>query len=113
MAPAQVVTLAPQWMQTPVLSVSTPAATQSVGPHWTSFPLKDHVFACSQAGHICRTQLVEHSIETLDSRPVCQALHQHPVAYLPLINNYAQEMQDNGIIEPRAGSEWVYNIVLV
>jgi len=48
-----------------------------------------------------------------DSRPVRQALRRHPVAYLPLIDDYVQEMQDSGIIEPRIGSEWVSNIVLV
>jgi len=37
----------------------------------------------------------------------------HPVAYLPLIDDYVQQMQDNGIVEPRIGSEWVSNIVLV
>jgi len=35
------------------------------------------------------------------------------VAYLPLIDEYVQEMQDNGINESRMGSEWVSNIVLV
>ena len=51
-------------------------------------------------GHI---DLVEHKI---DSRPVRQALRRHPVAYLPFIDEYVQEMQYNGIIEPRIGSEW-------
>jgi len=54
---------------------------------------------------IGRTHLVEHKIETDDSRPVRQALRRHPVAYLPLIDDYVQEMQDSGIIEPRIGSE--------
>ena len=40
-------------------------------------------------------------------------MRRHPVAYLPLIDEYVQEMQDNGIIEPRIGSDWVSNIVLV
>jgi len=62
---------------------------------------------------IGRTQFVEHSIETADSRPVQQALHRHPVAYLPLFDEYVQQMQDNGIVEPRIGSEWVSNIVVV
>jgi len=59
------------------------------------------------------THLVEHKIETNESRLVRQALRRHPVAYLPLIDEYMQEIQDNGIIEPRIGSEWVSNIVLV
>jgi len=44
------------------------------------------------------TQFVEHSIETADSKPVRQVLHRHPVAYLPLIDEYVQQMQDNGIV---------------
>jgi len=60
------------------------------------------------------TELSEdQKIETNESRPVRQALRRHPVAYLPLIDDYVQEMQDNGIIEPRIVSEWVSNIVLV
>ena len=62
---------------------------------------------------IGRTPFLEHSIETADSRPVRQALHRHPIAYLPLIDEYVQQMQDNGIVEPRIGSECVSNIVLV
>ena len=52
---------------------------------------------------IGRTHLVEHKIETDDSKPVRQALRRHPVAYLPLIDEYVQGMQDSGIIEPRIG----------
>jgi len=77
-------------------------------------------FICNNAGVFFKgefdigwTHLVEHSAETLDNRPMRQALRRHPVAYLPLIDDYVQEMQDNGIIEPRMGSEWVSNAVLV
>jgi len=56
---------------------------------------------------------LEHKIETNLNRPVRQALRRHPVAYLPQIDEYVQEMQDNGVVEPRIGSEWVSNIVLV
>jgi len=52
---------------------------------------------------IGRTELVEHSIET--------AAHMHLM--LPQINEYIQQMQDNGFIEPRLGSEGISNIVLV
>jgi len=62
---------------------------------------------------IGRTHLLEHKIETNLSTPVRQALRRHPVAYLPQNDEYLQEMQDNGIVEPRIGSEWVSNIVLV
>ena len=36
-----------------------------------------------------------------------QTLRWQPVAYLPLIDDYVQEMQDHGIVEPRVGSECV------
>jgi len=62
---------------------------------------------------IGKTRLLQHSIETADSRPVRQALWRHPIAYLPLTDDYVQQMQDNGIVEPRIGSEWLSNIVLV
>jgi len=61
-----------------------------------------------------RTHLVEHSIETVGSRhPVRQALRRHPVAYLLEIDDYVQQLQDHGIVEPRSGSEWISNIVLL
>jgi len=56
---------------------------------------------------------VQHSIETADSKLVQQVLSGHPVACLPLIDEYVQQMQDNGIVQPCIGSEWVSNIVLV
>ena len=37
------------------------------------------------------TQFVEHSIETAVSRPVRQTLHRHPVAYLPLVDEFMQQ----------------------
>jgi len=54
---------------------------------------------------IGRTHLFQHAIETPNNHPVRQAFRQHPIAYLPLIDEYVQKMQDNG--------EWVSNIVLV
>jgi len=60
-----------------------------------------------------RTHLVEHSIETVGSRPVRQALRRHPVSYLPQTNEYVQQLQDRGIVELRSGSELVSNMVLV
>ena len=56
---------------------------------------------------IGRTHFVKLSIETADNKPVRQALCRHPVAYLPLIDEYVPQMQNNGIVEPRIGSEWV------
>jgi len=46
------------------------------------------------------TDLVEHQIDTGDNRPVRQALCQHPVAYLPLIDQHVSEMIENNVIEP-------------
>jgi len=60
-----------------------------------------------------RTNLVEHKIDTGDSRPVRQALRRHPVAYLPLIDEHVDEMLRNNIIEPKLGSEWISDVVLV
>ena len=59
------------------------------------------------------TDLVEHQIDTGDSPPVRQALRRHPVAYLPLIDQHVSQMVENNIIEPRSGSEWISNVVLV
>ena len=59
------------------------------------------------------TDLVEHQIDTGDNQPVRQALRRHPVAYLPLIDQHVNDMVENNIIEPRSGSEWISNVVLV
>ena len=59
------------------------------------------------------TNLIEHQIDTNGSRPVRQALRRHPVAYLPLIDQHVDEMLQNNIIEPKPGSEWISNVVLV
>jgi len=60
-----------------------------------------------------RTSLVEHAIEATDQHPVQQALRHHPVAYMPLVDAYVQQIKDSGIVEPRAGSKWISNILLV
>jgi len=57
--------------------------------------------------------LLEHSIELISSKPVQQALRRHPVAYLLLIDDYVDNMVENGIVEPMPGREWMANIVLV
>ena len=44
-----------------------------------------------------RTDLLEHSIE-LDSTKVRQALRRHPVAYLPLIDEYVEHMAEHGMV---------------
>jgi len=60
-----------------------------------------------------RTSLLEHRIDLKHDKPVHQALRRHLVAYLPLIDQYVEELVEHGIVEPRPGSEWVANIVLV
>jgi len=60
-----------------------------------------------------KTDYVEHAIDTADIHPMRQALHRLPVTYLLLIGNYVLQMQERGIVEPRAGSEWISNIVLL
>ena len=35
------------------------------------------------------------------------------MAYLPKIDEYVENMLENGIIRPMPGSEWVSNVVLV
>jgi len=59
------------------------------------------------------TSYVEHPIDTGDHQPTRHYLHRHPVAYLPLIDENVQQMQDSGIINPRVGSEWISSIGLV
>jgi len=70
------------------------------------------VFSASEFDLGC-TGLLEHSIELNSNKPVRQALRRHPVAYLPLIDDYVDSMVENGIVEPIPGSEWMANIVLV
>ena len=60
-----------------------------------------------------RTNLVEHTIDTGNNKPVKQALRRHPVAYLPMIDQKVDEMLAHDIIQPMPGSEWVSNVVLV
>jgi len=59
------------------------------------------------------TDLLEHSMELDSTKPVRQALRRHPVAYLPLIDEYVEQMAEHGHVQPMPGSEWVANIVLV
>jgi len=70
------------------------------------------VFRASEFDLGC-TGLLEHSIELNSNKPVRQALRRHPVAYLPLIDDYVDSMVENGIVESMPGSEWMANIVLV
>jgi len=57
------------------------------------------------------TDLVTHRIDTGDARPVRQQLRRYPPARLDIIDQHLQDMQRQGIIEPRQ-SPWCSNIVL-
>ena len=59
-----------------------------------------------------RTSLVEHTIETGNSRPVRQALRHHPMAHLDEIDRQVDEMLRHDIVEP-AASPWASNVVMV
>ena len=58
-----------------------------------------------------RTDIVTHSIDTADSRPVRQRMRRYPPMHLRAIDQHVDEMIRQGIIEP-ATSPWASNIVL-
>jgi len=59
-----------------------------------------------------RTNLVEHTIDTGDHRPIRQPLRRHPRAHLDEIDRQVDELLQNGFVEP-AASPWASNVVLV
>jgi len=59
-----------------------------------------------------RTNLVQHTIDTGDHRPIRQPLRRHPRAHLDEIDRQVDELLQNGFVEP-AASPWVSNVVLV
>jgi len=58
------------------------------------------------------TNVVTHSIETGDNRPVRQPLRRHPPAHLEAIQQHVSNMLEQGVITP-ARSPWASNLVLV
>ena len=58
------------------------------------------------------TTLVEHSIDTGNSRPIRQPLRRHPVAHLDIIDKQVDELIQHDIVQP-AASPWASNVVLV
>ena len=58
------------------------------------------------------TSLVEHSIDTGDSRPIRQGLRRHPAAHLDIIDQQVDEMMRHDLVEP-AASPWSSNVVMV
>jgi len=60
---------------------------------------------------LCRTDLLEHTIDTGDHRPFRQPLRRHPIAHLEVIDDHVNEMLKNDI-EPISNSAWASNVVL-
>jgi len=58
------------------------------------------------------TGVVEHHIDTGDSRPVRQPLRRHPAPHVEVISRQVDDMLAQGVIE-RACSPWASNLVLV
>ena len=59
-----------------------------------------------------RTNLIEHTIDTGQHRPIRQSLRRHPWAHLEEIDRQVAELQEADLIEP-AASPWASNVVLV
>jgi hypothetical protein len=59
-----------------------------------------------------RTALVQHRIDTGDSKPFKEALCKHPMGYLPVIDEHVEKMLQADVIEP-ATSPWASNVKLV
>jgi len=70
-----------------------------------------HVFSESE-NDLGRTDIVEHHIDTGDSKPVRQQLRRHPPAHVEAISTHVDSMLAQGVIEP-ASSPWASNVVLV
>ena len=58
------------------------------------------------------TNIVTHSIDTEDSKPVRQQLRRHPPAHMAAIQEHISNMLQQGVIQP-AKSPWSSNLVLV
>ena len=61
---------------------------------------------------IGRTNLIQHTIDTGDSRPFKQQLRRHPWAHQEVIDAHVEKMLDTGVISPTV-SPWSSNVVLV
>jgi len=72
---------------------------------------KAHLFSRGEYD-VGRTDIIEHSIDTGDSRPIKQSLRRHATAHLPYIDATVDDMLKHDIIEP-AASPWASNVVLI
>jgi hypothetical protein len=59
---------------------------------------------------IGRTDLIPHTIDTGNSRPVKQPLRRHPLAHLEFIDAEVEKLLELGIVEP-SSAPWASNIV--
>ena len=68
------------------------------------------ILSCSEMdlGH---TDLVQHSIDTGDEKPVRQQLRKTPLAHGQIIDDYVENLLRHGLIQP-AREDWASNIVL-
>ena len=75
--------------------------------------LRDNVSVFSQHKYdLGRTNIIQHYIDTENSRPVRQSLRRFPPAHVEAISEHVDSMLNQGLIEP-AQSPWASNIVLV
>lgn len=58
------------------------------------------------------TDLIEHSITTIDDSPIRQSLRRQPMAYQDAIDEHTDLLLQQGVITP-SQSEWAANVVLV
>ena len=58
---------------------------------------------------------VECAIDIVGSFPIRHVLEKHQLhtCHMPLTDEYVQQLQDYGMVNPNAGSEWVSNILLI
>jgi len=59
-----------------------------------------------------QTNLLMHTIDTGNHRPIAQPLRRHPRVHLQLIDDTTEKMRRADVIEP-AASPWSFNVVLV
>jgi hypothetical protein len=57
------------------------------------------------------TTLIQHRINTGSAEPIREKLRRHPIAHLPLIDQFVDELVENDIVEP-CQSAWASNVVL-
>jgi predicted aspartyl protease len=59
---------------------------------------------------IGRTHLISHTVDTGNHLPVKEPLRRHPRAYLPLIDQFVDDLLRRDLIEPARGGGWAMNL---